>query len=101
MMDLSSATHEHFESSLNQAFSVIFDNAIKLELELIEVKPLGKGDPNADARQPFSLLFRGPLEPMLPQQLHRLENPGIGEMSLFLVPIGPDRVGMLYDATFN
>ena len=52
-------------------------------------------------RQPFSVFFRGPLEPVLAQQLLRIENSTFGELSLFLVPIGPDENGMLYDASFN
>lgn len=73
----------------------------ELELELIQVKPLGILEPEADTHQSFSVLFRGPLEPMLPQHLYPLDNAALGEQILFLVPIGPDKHGMLYDATFN
>jgi hypothetical protein len=94
-------TLEDFEPCVGQTFLVTPENADGFELELTQVKPLGSPGPAAGARQPFSLLFRGPLEPALAQQLLRIENSTIGELALFLVPIGPDENGMLYDATFN
>jgi len=101
MKDLIDATHEDFEACLHDVFTVKTEDGAGPELELIEVKPLGKIGPDAKTRQPFSLLFRGPLEPAFPQQLFQLENSTFGEILLFLVPVGPDEEGMLYDATFN
>jgi hypothetical protein len=101
MKDLSTIKHEDFEPCLGQGFLVKPEGANGLELELTQVKSLGNTDPAAGVRQPFSLLFRGPLEPLLSQQLYRIENAAIGELLLFLVPIGPDENGMLYNVTFN
>lgn len=101
MKELSMITLENFEPCVGQTFLVTPENADGLELELTQVKPLGSPGPAAGARQPFSLLFRGPLEPVLAQQQYPIENSTLGDLSLFLVPIGPDENGMLYDATFN
>ena len=101
MADLSTVTLEDFEPCVGQASLVTPENADGLELELTQVKPLGASRSTAGARQPFSLLFRGPLEPVLAQQMCRVENSTLGELALFLVPIGPDEKGMLYDASFN
>ena len=102
MTDLSTITHEDFEPCLGQTFLVTPEGADGLELELTQVKPLGSTDLVAGVlRQSFSLLFRGPLKPLLSQQLYRMENAAIGELLLFLVPIGPNENGMLYDVTFN
>lgn len=101
MKDLSVVTHEDFEPCLNGRFSVKTEQENGPQLELIEIKPLGERSPDARIRQPFSLLFRGPSEPMLPQQMYQLENPDCGELLLFLVPVGPDEKGMLYDTVFN
>jgi len=101
MAYLNTITIEDFESCLGQTFQVRPDNADGLELELIQVKSLGASASVAGTRQPFSVLFRGPLEPVLVQQMLRIENSTVGELLLFLVPIGPDESGMLYDATFN
>ncbi len=101
MTDLSTISIDDFEPCLGQTFRVSLENADGIDLELIQVKPLGAADTKAQARQSFSLLFRGPLQPMLEQQILRIENPTLGELALFLVPIGPDDDGMLYDSTFN
>jgi hypothetical protein len=49
----------------------------------------------------FSLLFRGPLAPVLPQCIYRLTHDTLGSMEIFLVPVGPDGEGMQYEAVFN
>ena len=101
MKDLNALTIENFQVCLNQFFVVAVTEGHSLELELIQVKQQGVLNPEVGTRQPFSVLFRGPLEPMLPQQLYRVDNVEFGSHDLFLVPIGPDERGMLYDATFN
>jgi len=101
MKDLNTATFEDFQACLGQIFIVTPEQSEALSLELIQVKPIGKVDPQADARQPFSLLFRGPIENMLSQRLYQIESATFGAHSLFLVPMGPDENGQLYDASFN
>jgi hypothetical protein len=49
----------------------------------------------------FSLLFRGPLAPVLPQCIYHLNHDTLGSMEIFLVPVGPDSEGMQYEAVFN
>ena len=51
--------------------------------------------------QPFSLLFRGPLRPLLPQQITTLEHDTLGVLEIFIVPVGPDEYGQRYEAIFN
>ena len=80
MKDLKDVSHEDFQSCLNDMFEVKVDDGNDIELELIEVKPFGEVAPDAKTRQPFCLLFRGPLQPELPQQIHRLENSEFGEI---------------------
>jgi hypothetical protein len=75
-----------------------------LEVVLIEATPLGSrsghgGD--SSRREPFSLVFRGPRSPWLPQRIHRIEHEKLGAFDFFLVPIGPDQEGMRYQAIFN
>jgi hypothetical protein len=66
-------------------------------LELVEVN-----EANYSPRlENFSLLFRGPLEPVFPQCIYRLSHATLGGIELFLVPLGPDGQGMRYEAVFN
>lgn len=66
------------------------------ELELTEINDCS----NAQLEQ-FSLIFTGAALPSLPQGLYNLVRPRIGEYELFLVSIGPDAVGMRYEAAFS
>lgn len=101
MLDLKTVTHRDFEGCLKQRFTIELEDAGALEVELFEVDTRAHFDPQVQSRQPFALLFRGQREPLLPQRLYRMRHPRLGEMELFLVPIGPDREGMRYEAIFN
>jgi len=95
--DLAILTAEDFRPHVGTRFAV---PAGPFEAELIEVDELdaaAAGGPRA----PFSLIFRGPLEPLLPQAIQRLEHDELGRLDVFLVPIGPDGPGMLYEAVFG
>ena len=52
------------------------------------------------ARQPFSLVVVAEGE-ALPQQTLTLEHEALGELQLFLVPVGPRDGGMAYEAVFT
>jgi hypothetical protein len=87
------------------------DPPAPLDLRLIEATDLSPGGAPRDAsgeagtpgarRAPFSVVFRGPPAPVLPQRIYRLEHGRIGAFELFLVPIGPDGSGMRYEAVFT
>ncbi len=95
---LAELTHEDFARCLNERFRLHIDSTSH-ELRLFQVKPLVAGMPGG--RQPFSLLFRAPQDALFPQMIYRIENDRLGALDLFLVPIGPDEHGMVYEAPFN
>lgn len=101
MLDLQTVTHEDFAACLNQPFKIPDRDKSMLIVQLVEAEPRGSFDPEMQTRQPFSLLFRGPPEPLLPQGLYRMNHRQLGDLELFLVPIGPDRQGMRYEAVFT
>ncbi|CAG7633762.1 DUF6916 family protein [Paenibacillus allorhizosphaerae] len=49
----------------------------------------------------FSLLLRGPLEFFLPQQTYRMVHEQLGELELFMVPVGREADGFRYEIVFN
>jgi hypothetical protein len=94
-------THREFESCVDATFRLTIDEEPALELTLDRVE-LSKTEPSSeDSRQPFSLIFRGPLERALCQQICSLENESLGALEIFLVPIGPAGDAMQYEAVFN
>jgi uncharacterized protein DUF6916 len=96
---LDTLTRDDFAARLRETFRLRLD-ASSLDLELISAELLGSGHGRSDHRQPFSLIFRGPKAPVLAQRTYQLENPTMGTLGIFLVPIGPDQTGMRYEAIF-
>ena len=90
-------------SPLNgDAFAVDIGDTEPLSLELVEVKSLGEA-PDERFRAPFSLLFHGPLRPLLPQRTYAVQHAEMGSLELFLVALGPNADGthMRYESVFN
>jgi hypothetical protein len=90
-----------FAPHLGETFRIQANDSAWAEMTLIEATALGEGAPAAGRRAPFSIVFRGPRDPVLPQQIYRMEHAALGAFDLFLVPIGPDREGMRYEAVFG
>ncbi len=93
-----------FSPYLNQRFRIDAGSSEPLDVELIEVSELSSASISSDEpekRRPFSIVFRGPNDPSLPQGIYDIEHGEMGTLSLLIVPIGPDKEGMLYHAVFN
>jgi hypothetical protein len=93
-----------FTPAVGEAFALVDDEVGRLELELLDARTHAPAAPPADAagaRSPFSLLFRGPREPLMPQRIYRLEHDGVGPLEIFLVPVGQDDAGTRYEAVFG
>jgi hypothetical protein len=94
-----------FTPHLGTTFRIHLAEVQGLGVELITVTPQESqplASPAAHGRRvPFSLLFRGPRTPILPQRIYSLAHAQLGTFDLFLVPIGPDAHGMRYEAVFG
>lgn len=77
-------TLEDFEPHVGTTFAV----GDVLELTLTEAESTPHG---------FALVFTGPDEPRLSQGTAELTHPVLGELTIFIVPIGPAR----YEAIFS
>ena len=90
---------QHFEPHLGTAFRIDFTDHAPVELVLAQVDAVG-GQTETEGRAPFSLLFCGPLAPLLPQRIYPLQHAELGVLEIFIVPLGPDDAGMRYEAVF-
>lgn len=97
---LESVTVETFAPHVGSTFRIVPSAGPAIEAELAEARVLGTLAPAAP-RQPFSVIFSGPLTPILPQRIYRVEHPVVAPMDVFLVPIGPDGGRMRYEAIFS
>jgi len=86
-----------FSEQLHTKFKVLPTGAEPLELELVEVTERNA----APKMEQFSLLFRGPHSPRLPQQIHGLEHEKLGTFELFLTAIAGDQESITYEAVFH
>jgi hypothetical protein len=100
---LDKLTSADFSAHLHSSFRIHADAPGPLEAELIEVAELGTppSDQEDAPRRAFSIILRGPPDIVLPQRIYPVEHPDLGTLDLFLVPVGPDRVGMRYEAIFS
>lgn len=91
-----------FAESVGTKFRVSWGTEESVELELIEATPFTKGMRKGTVREPFTLTFRSDgVQSYLAQGTYLLEHERHGELHVFLVPIGPDDVGMRHEAVFN
>jgi len=96
-MGLEDLTGATFEPHIGDAFTITAEPQA-IELVLAEVTILAD---RPGGRDPFSLLFQGPPQPLLPQAIYRLEHPRLGPLEIFIVPLGQDAAGARYEAIFS
>ena len=93
--------HEAFAGRVGETFVLHPAEGPALEVTLVEANALAPPGPAAPAsvrQEPYSLLFRANGNTYLPQSTYRVEHEAMDELNLFLVPIGPDDVGMRFEA---
>jgi hypothetical protein len=98
-------TRQTFADRVGETFTVRLSDEHGLALTLDSVSALPHGS-NPDTspqlrREPFSLVFRGPLDAPLAQHTYTFEHPALGAIDIFIVPITPSAEGRLYEAIFT
>ncbi len=93
-------TIEHFTDTVNQGFDLAIGEAT-MALTLVEAAPLPVHPFPGMLRAPFALTFRSEKPVVLPQRIYQLRHADKGTIDIFLVPIGRDVQGVLYQAVFN
>ncbi len=90
-------SHAAFAACLHTHFQFVGDPAPGFDLELVNVSELLV----APRQQTFSLIFHGPAAHFLTQGIYHLAHHHLGEMDLFLVPIGRKADIFSYEVVFN
>jgi hypothetical protein len=107
---LETLTHTSFAPHLNTTFWLHPDEpaayvtavsgAAPVALKLTHVIASG-ADPAANGRAPFELLFFAVDRAIWPQRVYTLSHPALGQLDLFLVPVGTDARGVTYQVIFS
>jgi len=93
-----SISHENFSGHLNALFRIDVAETSQ-ELELVEVEVGDSVDPSL--REPFTLIFQGPKDSILPEGIHNLSNDDAGSFELYIIPIVSHGDRQSYQVIFN
>jgi len=102
-MTLDQVTRSDFAQCVGQPFHLECGGQA-VAVELATVTGLGyksPGDESRGKRESFSLLFHAPKQWRYPQCTYHVSHPKLGDLDVFLVPLGPDEKGMRLEAIFN
>ena len=98
-------TVESFAGQDGEIFLVSSGAVAPVELVLVQVDDLRHTMEGREAdfpRDPFALLLRGPLEPILAPALYQVEHAQHGVLDLFLSPVQTQETdGIYYEIVFN
>ncbi|HEV7487906.1 MAG TPA: hypothetical protein VGQ65_19725 [Thermoanaerobaculia bacterium] len=110
MPDLSTVTHEYFQSLLEQTFSVTTDGQT-IALKVVDVRTLpppkrrtlsGRLVDAEAMRLPFSVVFRSEGQLGLRQGTYDMvASDGGDPLPIFIVPLGFEDNGVVYEAIFT
>jgi hypothetical protein len=94
-------TEEDFRQHEGTKFRVLVEAPEPFELELLKVQGYQPQENEGREMERYSLTFNGPAHMFLQQGTYAMEHPAMGEMQLFIVPIGRDERGFQYEVVFN
>src|SRR5688572_25896313 len=94
---LTKFNRDMFDNVKGTAFTLTGGEDQKVDIELTEVSDLKE----TSSQQAFSLLFVVPAPYRLEQGLYDLEHQTLGQLQLFLVPVGLDDNRLQMEAVFN
>lgn len=96
-------TYDDFTGREGQRFAASLGGETVVPLVLVEAteSPLdGGAGPQGQVRRQFTLVFHGPATPVHPQGTYLLAHAELGELEIFLVPVGADAERVRYEAAF-
>jgi hypothetical protein len=105
-MDLTALTYETAKALEGSSFQIDLPDGTVVPMKLDEVLPFEtrqrrRSRGPAPRREPFSLYFIGPAQPILPQATYTLRGQEQTFDKLFIVPIGQDGDATEYEAVFT
>jgi len=94
-----------FERHLGSTFQIVAGSAAATQLVHLTGVTRSQTITRTNGKVPestpaFSLIFRGPVGPVLVQDTYQVRHSQLGEFPLFLVPVGPIQAEACYEAVF-
>lgn len=98
---LQDLTIDSFRPLIGSEFDLQLADGKHVALMLRRVDSLTEKGMKARKREPFSIVFSGPPDAFLPQQTLPLSHARLGNLAIFVVPIGRMENGFEYEAIFT
>ena len=88
-----------FTEHVGSLFKIEITPSEFVDAMLIEAEAIGTGRSSADSvsRKPFSLLFSLQGDFTLPQKTYCVSQEQLGELPLFMVPVGPGQMESIFN----
>jgi len=90
-------TRDDYAANLNTDFVVEFNPEMKITMQLIEATEVLE----RFRQRTYSLLFQAPADTPIAQGMLNIEHEKLGQFNIFLVPVGKDDRGVLFESVFN
>jgi hypothetical protein len=97
---LETLTYDQMKALVGSTFHIV-DSEKTADLQLVTAAKVMESEAAKLKRNAFSLFFLGPHEPFFEQRIYPLDHETLGRMELFIVPVGHDQHGILYEAVFT
>ena len=95
---LEEITHKSFESIVSETVELrAGEFSFRADVESVDLLRKSSGQ----ERDAFSVVLQAHDLDNHGQQMYQLSHPGLGDLTLFMVPIGPGESGMRYEIIFN
>lgn len=100
-MDLTEFTYDNILPHVGSTFRINFPEGT-VELKLTRVDHLREKHTSKRLfRDSFALQFLGPAGAFLPQGTYAMQHESLGELPIFIVPVGQEEEGVQYEAIFT
>ena len=91
---------QDYEAQLNTVFELPLEEG-SLAMKLVTVDSVTADTTETGQAEPFSAVFETEVAESVEQGTYTLAHSAVGEITLFIVPIGPADSGMRYEAVFT
>src|ERR1051326_3799675 len=93
---LETLQYDHLKPLVGTPFHLV-EKGQRHDLQLVTVGKVMESQAARLKRTAFSLFFLGPHEPFFEQRIYKFEHDTLGSLEFFIVPVGHDAAGMLYE----
>ena len=91
---------QDYQAQLNTVFELPLEEG-SLSLKLVAVDSVASDVMESGQAEPFSAVFESEISESVEQGTYTISHKVFGEITLFIVPIGPADAGMRYEAIFT